>query len=88
MPTTNSNDRANPPIALPGRNELLTRLIDNYGVPRRDVEDLDRSRLMGVVDTFDFLVQHLPVEGAVEAARATLPRHIAPRAADIAPVMK
>ena len=74
MLSTNANEHA---PGLPERSELLTRLSEKYGVRHDDIDSLDRSRLLHIVDTFDFLVQNLPVEAAVESARRALQPHMA-----------
>jgi hypothetical protein len=77
MPTTNATALVTvAATGLPERGELLTRLHEKYGVRHGDVEGLDRSRLIHIVDTFDFLAQHLPIEGAVESARKALQQHM------------
>ena len=79
MSSVMSTNREDPSkrAVLPERGELLTRLEEQHGIRNCEVEALDRSRLMRIVDTFDFLVQHLPSEGAVEAARTILRKDIA-----------
>jgi hypothetical protein len=77
MRSTTANDHANPSASrLPERDELLARLSEKYGV-RHGVEELDRSRLLHIVDTFDFLAQHLPSDGGVDLARVALEQHMA-----------
>ena len=44
----------------PDRRELLVMLSEKYGVAPTEVEALDRTALMRVADTFDFLTNNLP----------------------------
>jgi hypothetical protein len=44
----------------PDRRELLALLSEKYGVSTPEMEALDRTALMRVADTFDFLTNNLP----------------------------
>jgi hypothetical protein len=47
--------------ALPERRELIDLIAARYGVVHDDIEGLDRTRLISIFDTFEFLAHHLPV---------------------------
>jgi hypothetical protein len=50
----------------PNKQELLALLSEKYGVSNPEVAALDRTALMRVADTFDFLTNNLPPNSLVK----------------------